>query len=175
MKSASRSPKQTKTYQKEKSGSTNGGDTSAKETNKNEKGLEKDSLATKQQNSSGANCGKEDSTKNSTLVKGSAGDGEKTDGESLAEEVPPSQHEKPLKSALKAVSRWEKSSESPAGQSETPAGLSRWEEVPASTSGAKTGIGRLGDESLTDLEKFLKNLKQTKKKQWIAEGKVKGS
>jgi len=46
--------------------------------------------------------------------------------------------------------------------------ISKWEEVPVASGDAK-GTG----EDLTNLEKFLKNLKTNKKKQWIAEGKVK--
>ncbi|GFS17111.1 tetratricopeptide repeat protein 14 [Elysia marginata] len=47
---------------------------------------------------------------------------------------------------------------------------SRWEET-----GSEKGSGALKGkrDSLTDLEKFLLELKQKKKKQWIAEGKIK--
>ena len=53
-----------------------------------------------------------------------------------------------------------------------PLAPSKWEEVPVGGPGGDA-MGGPAKGDLTDLEKFLKNLKTNKKKQWIAEGKVK--
>ncbi|XP_012942264.1 zinc finger CCCH domain-containing protein 13 isoform X2 [Aplysia californica] len=76
----------------------------------------------------------------------------------------------PLKSALKVTpaSRWDRMP----GVGES-GGHSRWADDASVGLETDEVGGKTSEESLTELEKFLRNLKQMKKKQWIAEGKVK--
>jgi len=71
-------------------------------------------------------------------------------------------------------SRWDSKEVQPkstnADIADGPVMSSRWENAEEEE---KEKEGQNKDDSLSNLEKFLKNLKQTKKKQWIAEGKLK--